>query len=109
MRPLIFILAISLNTVSSSPGSWVGGPANAGGGGSFNMSGGNTTSCSLDGGNPGQCDAAVTAGARCWIQVEGNTSADALAGTATTYPTSTTVRVTSSNGHTEVVDIFCNK
>lgn len=68
----------------------------------------NSTTCTLNGGNPATCTATVTASAVCTASIQGTTAASATAGIALSL-SATTLTVTSGNGHTEVVNILCDR
>lgn len=69
---------------------------------------GNFTSCALDGGTPSQCSTVVSSGVHCIASIDGTTRLSALAGIAC-HVTGTVIQCTADNGHTETVDIWCDK
>lgn len=68
----------------------------------------NSTTCTLNGASPATCTATVTASASCTATVQGTTQADATSGVAMSL-SGTTLTVTSGNGHTNVVNIICDR
>lgn len=68
----------------------------------------NATTCTLDGASPSTCTATVTASAKCTCSPIGATAAIAAGGCAVGL-SGTTLTVTSANGLTNVVNIFCDR
>jgi hypothetical protein len=68
----------------------------------------NATTCTLDGASPSVCTATVTASAKCVCSNVGATAAIAANGCAVGL-SGTTLTVTSANGATNVVNIWCDR